>query len=442
MRRSCVKTSVAIGVLGLAGAAWTAAPLTAASGPTPVLAAVISPRVVVGQQGHARFLIGARLSIPARLVVRITRVSSRRVVKTVATAGIHRAGRVFLLVQATDGRGYQLPPGAYTVFVGATSARGRNARGHVAALSLTYTAPRGMLDWYTVANDADIRASLDLHTSIGQVVASVHPGSAPATAGIRRGDVITRLDGISVATPGGLARAMRLLPANTPVQVDLLRGLIAVTTSVTLPPDWIPVADQTPQLTAAAATKAVAYEYALAAYDIATGKLGSARKLLGGWSTTNAATATGQLAQAQLSAAERNPSRALADWTRALARDGTLSQAAFGQGIADDAMGNDPAAANAFAHAANLDPASAEDPANEAFALEQAHLPYLAAPAAQAAVAADPTDPDALAAQGIALIQTGHRAAGVPVLERALVLTDDPARAQLLIARFLEPSVP
>ena len=49
---------------------------------------------------------------------------------------------------------------------------------------------------------------------------------------------------------------------------------------------------------------------------------------------------------------------------------------------------------------------------------------------------------DALAAQGIAWIQIGQRGAGVPVLERGLVLTDNPARAQFLISTFLEPSVP
>ena len=160
------------------------------------------------------------------------------------------------------------------------------------------------------------------------------------------------------------------------------------------------------------------------------------------WSGASAATATAQLAHAQLLSAEHSPPRALAFWSRALARDGALAQAAFGQGIAYDAMGNDPAAANAFARAAALDPFSAADAAYQALALEQVHLPFLAIDPAAAAAAADPTDPDALAAQGIAQIQTGRRPVGIHTLERGLLLTDDAARAQFLIRTFLEPSVP
>ena len=235
MRRTSVQTALALVVLGVAGTAAAAAPLAAASGPTPVLSALISPRLVTAQQGHARFLVGARLSIPARFVVRVARASDRRVMKTVTSTGIHRAGRAFVLVQATDGRGYQLPPGAYTVFVGAISARGRDARGHSYALTLSYTAPRGVLDWFTVPNDGDIRASLGLHTSVGQLVAAVHPGSAVAAAGIMRGDVVMKINGISVTTAGGFTRATRLLPANTPVPIELLRGLGVVTATLTAP---------------------------------------------------------------------------------------------------------------------------------------------------------------------------------------------------------------
>ncbi len=263
-----------------------------------------------------------------------------------------------------------------------------------------------------------------------------------ATAGIMRGDVVMKVNGISVTTTGGFARATRLLPANTPVPIELLRGLSLVTATLTAPPDWTPVADETPQLRAAAAAKAFGYGYALASYEVAIGNLQAAAKVIASWSGASAATATAQLAHAQLLTAEHNPPRALAFWSRALARDGALAQAAFGQGIAYDAMGNDPAAANAFARAAALDPFSAAAAAYQALALEQGHLPFLAIDPAAAAAAADPTDPDALAAQGIAQIQTGRRLVGIPTLERGLLLTDDAARAQFLIRTFLEPSVP
>lgn len=437
-----MKTAVALGILGLAATAGAAGQVFAATGPTPVLSSLISPRVVTAQQGHARFLVGARLSLPARLVVRITRVSTKRVMKTVTTAGIHKAGRVFLMIQATDSHGYQLPPAAYTVFIGATSAHGRNAKGYSYALQLNYTAPRGVLDWYTVQNDADIRTSLNLHSSVGQVVTAVNPGGPIAHAGILRGDVIMKINGISVTTPGGLARATRLLPANTPVPIEFLRSTTPETTTLTAAPDWYAVPNLSAQLAAAASSKVFGYSYALASYDTAIGNLGVVPGILASWSKPNAATATAQLAHAQWLAAEHNEPGALAYWTRALAIDGSLSQAAFGQGLADNALGNDPAAANAFANAARLDAASAPDLAYEALALEQAHLPYLAIAPAGAAVSLDPGDPNALAAEGVALIQTGARSVGVPALEHGLVLTDDPARVQFLISTFLEPSVP
>jgi hypothetical protein len=437
-----VKIAVTLGILGLAGTAVAAAPLRAATGPTPVLVSLISPRVVTAQQGHARFLVGARLSMPARLVVRITRVSTKRVITTVTTAGIHKAGRVFLLIQATDSQGYQLPSAAYSVFIGATSAGGRNAKGYSYPLQLNYTPPRGVLDWFTVQNDADIRSSLNLHSSVGQVVTAVNPGGPVAHAGILRGDVIMKINGVSVTTPGGLARATRLLPADTPVQIQLLRSTTLETKTITAAPDWYAIPNLGSQLGAAAASKTFGYSYALASYDIAMGDLGPASKIIASWSKANAATATAQLARAQLMAAEHNQPSALAYWTRALAINGSLSQAAFGQGIADNAMGNDPAAANAFANAARLDPASAADLAYQALALEQVRLPYLAIPPAGAAVSIDPTDPNALAAEGVALIQSGQRSVGFAALEHGLVLTDDPARAQFLISPFLEPSVP
>jgi membrane-associated protease RseP (regulator of RpoE activity) len=441
MNRAHTKIAVAFGILGLAGTAATA-PLLAARGPTPVVSSPISPRIVTAQQGHARFLVGARLSIPARLVVRITRVSTRRVMKTVVSSAIHRSGRAFLLIQATDSLGYQLPQGAYTVFIGATSAGGRNARGHSYALTLNYSPPRGVFDWYTVPNDGDIRTSLKLHTSSGQVVAAVHPGGAVASAGILRGDVIQSINGLSVASAGGYARAVRLMPASTPVTIQLLRGTTPLTKTITAPPDWTTIPSMTSQLGAAAATKAFGYGYALVAYDVSIGHFGPATRIIGAWSRADAATATAHIARAQLMAAERRLPTALTYWTKALALNGTLAQAAFGQGIAYDAIGNDAAAANAFAHAARLDGASAADPAYQALALEQAHLPYLAIPPAGAAVSIDSTDPNALAAEGVALIQTGQRAVGVSALEHGVVLTDDPARAQLLISTFLEASVP
>jgi hypothetical protein len=442
MNRRTVTVAIAAGGLIVSGAAASIVPAMAATGPTPVVSSILVPRSVTAQQGHARFLVGARLSVASRLVVRVTRVSNHRLMKTVTTSGYHRAGRVFLLIQATDNQGYQLPASAYTVFIGATTPGGRNAKAHAVPLTLSYTAPRGMLDWYTIPNTTFVRGNLGLHMTGGQVVAAVHPGSAVAQAGIARGDVIEAINGVSAGSPGGFQRAMRLLPAGVPVPVVLLRGITTVTTTLTAPPDWVPGSNLASPMAQAAATKRFAYAYAVATYDISVGKLLQAGRIIGTWKGANGTRSLAQMARAQLAVAQHRQAAALAFWIRAYRADNAQSQAAFGEGLAYDALGNDTSAAEAFAVAGSRDPGSAAAPAYAALALEQSHLPYLAVPFANRALAIDPTDANALAATGIAEIQTGQRAAGVGTLEQGIVQTDDGARAQLLMSRFLEPSVP
>ncbi len=442
MNRRTMTVAIVAGGLTLSGAAAAIVPAAAATGPTPVLSSIVVPRIVTAQQGHARFLVGARLSTAARLVVRLTRVSNHRVMKTVTTSGFHRAGRVFLLIQATDTQGFQLPATTYSVFVGATSPGGRNAKAHTAPVTLTYTSPRGMLDWYTIPNTTFVRGNLGLHMTGGQVVVAVHPGSAVAKAGIVRGDVIESIDGVSTGSPGGFQRADRLLPAGTPVPVVLLRGITTLTKTLTAPPDWVATSNLASPMSQAAATKRFAYGFAVATYDISVGKLLQAGRIIGTWKGANSTTSLAQMARAQLAVARHQQSAALAFWIRAYRADNSQSLAAFGEGLAYDALGNDTSAAEAFAVAASRDPDSAPASAYAALALEQSHLPYLAAPFAKRAVAVDPTDPNALAATGIAQIQTGQRAVGVVSLERGIVQTDDATRAQFLVSRFLEPAIP
>ena len=442
MNRRALTLAIAAGGLTLSAATAAIVPATAATGPTPVLSSIIVSRTVTAQQGHARFLVAARLSTTARLVVRLTRLSDHRLMKTVTTSGFHRAGRVFLLIQATDNQGYQLPASTYSVVVGATSPGARNAKAHTAPLTLAYTSPRGMLDWYTFSNTTFVRGNLGLHMTGGQVVAAVHPGSALDKAGIVRGDVIKSINGVSTGSPGGLQRAERLLPAGTPVPVVLLRGVTTLTKTITAPPDWMAVSNLASPMSQAAATKRFAYGFAVATYDISVGKLLQAGRIIGTWKGANSTSSLAQMARAQLAVAQHQQSTALAFWIRAYRADNSQSLAAFGEGLAYDALGNDTSAAEAFAVAASRDPDSASASAYAALALEQSHLPYLAAPFAKRAVAMDPTDPNALAATGIAQIQTGQRAAGVVSLEQGIVQTDDATRAQFLISRFLESALP
>jgi hypothetical protein len=410
--------------------------------PAPKLSALQVPGTLTAQQGHARFLVGVRTSLAAHIVVRITNVATKKIMNAITEPALHKAGRVFLLVQATDTRGFQLPAGTYSIFVGARAANGRNALALRATMHLVYAAPRGVLDWFTVPVDPDIRASLLLHMGAGQVVTAVNPGGPVANAGIVRGDVIVKINGTSVATPGGLATALRQLPANSSVPIVLVRGITTLTRNVTAPPDWTGIPSLGAPLAAAAKTGLFGYSYAQAAYDISTGNASGASKIISTWSKANGATALAQIAHAQLLAAEFQPAAALGYWNKALALNSSLSAAAFGQGLALDTTGHDPAAANAFAHAAALDHANASALAFEALAEEQVHLPYLAVSPALAAVALDPSDPNALASNAIALMQTGQPAEGIAALKRSLVLTDDQARAQMLITSFLEPAAP
>lgn len=427
-------TAAALLTAGSAGAATAAA--------APKLSDLLIPTTVTAQQGHARFLVGVRTSLPATIIVRVTDLSTKKLMNTVAEPSPHKAGRAFILVQAVDARGYQLPQGSFSVWIGAKGTDGKDAVALTHTIRLAYTTPRGVLDWFTIPMSADVRSSLALHTSTGQFVAAVVPGSAVAKAGIARGDVVTRIDGVNVATGGGLTRALRDLPAGRAVPVVLLRGTTTLTKTLTAPADWNLVPSMLGSLQTTARSKKLAYAYALADYDITQGNTAAAASAMAGWSSTWKATALGQVAQAQLAAAEGQQSAARTHWGDALAKAPGLSAAAFGEGIALDALGNDPAAANAFQQSAVLDPASSSAPAYEALALEQAGLPYLAVAPAVQAVGVDPDDPNALAADGIAWLQTEHRSAGITQLERAIDLTDSASRAQLLITDYLEPAVP
>ena len=66
----------------------------------------------------------------------------------------------------------------------------------------------------------------------------VGPKGTVATAGLRRGDVITKVDGKPVAGPGAWATALRALPAEKAVAVEFVRKGAATTVTVEPKPDW------------------------------------------------------------------------------------------------------------------------------------------------------------------------------------------------------------
>jgi hypothetical protein len=123
-------------------------PAPGAAGP-PKLSSLRLPAVVTAQQGHARFLVGVRLSSPAKLTVQVTS-SAGRVVQARTDASARRAGRSYLRIEAVDTRGFQLLQGAYNLRIQATDDAGRTSNAVQGPFRLRLTTPRGLFDAYTV----------------------------------------------------------------------------------------------------------------------------------------------------------------------------------------------------------------------------------------------------------------------------------------------------
>ena len=108
---------------------------TAPAGP-PTLDSLRLPRVVSAQQGHARFLVGVRLSAAAKLTVQVVKAQDGKIVQTATDASTRRAGRAYLRIEGVNDSGFQLLQGPYRLRIQASGA-GRpdlaDARGPVPA---------------------------------------------------------------------------------------------------------------------------------------------------------------------------------------------------------------------------------------------------------------------------------------------------------------------
>jgi serine protease Do len=71
---------------------------------------------------------------------------------------------------------------------------------------------------------AEIAESLNLNTTQGALVAEPQAGSPAVTAGIRAGDIITKVNGNPVRDARELARTIGAMPPNTSVRLTVLRG--------------------------------------------------------------------------------------------------------------------------------------------------------------------------------------------------------------------------
>jgi tetratricopeptide (TPR) repeat protein len=394
--------------------------------------------VISAQQGHARFLVGVRLATPAKLMVQVVAARGAKVVQTVTDTQLRQAGRAYFRVEAVDRSGFQLVPGAYRLRLQATDAQGRTSPVLERAFKLRLTPPRGLLDAYTVPLWRTFRRQAGTAVP-GQLVAVVAPKGAAATAGIRRGDVITKLGSRDVGTPGAFAVALRALPAQTAVPVELVRGGQPLSVTIEPKPDWETPADYAKSLRVAVkrAPTSIALANAQVRQLLDADKLTEARALIDAWPAGWRTSAPGELLAGDLLAKQSRWKPALGAYNRARARDATMGAAEFGRGLALAGLGQDGPSATAFAAAAADDPG---DPAAEgffAYAMLRAGRTPEAVAAAQRAVTLDPRYPDAFLPLGIGLLGSNDRAGGVKALRRGLVLLEEPDRADRLIAQHL-----
>ncbi len=414
----------------------TTAP-TAPVGP-PSLDSLRLPNVISAQQGHARFLVGVRLATPSKLMVQVVASRGGKIVQTVTDARPRRAGRAYFRVEGVDSSGFQLVPGAYRLRLQATDTQGRTSPVLERTFKLRLTPPRGLFDAYTVPLWRTFRRQAGT-TVPGQLVAVVAPKGAAATAGIRRGDVITKIAGESVGTPGALAVALRALPAQKAVTVELVRGGRPLAVTMEPKPDWETVAGYSKSLRVAVARepKSIALANARARQLLDAGKLAPAQALVDAWPVSWRDSAPGQLLVGDLLAKASKWKPALGAYNRARAKDGTMGAAEFGRGLALAGLGRNGPSTIAFAAAAADDPG---DPAAQgflAYALLRDGRTAEAVAAAQAAVKLDPRYADGFLPLGIALLGSNDRPGGVKALRRGLILLEEPERADQLIAQHL-----
>jgi len=421
----------------------TTAPARTTPGVPPKLASFRLSASVTAQQGHARFLVGLTTSTPARVSIQVASLPSKRLVKTVRTTDLHPAGRVWVLVEGTDDRSFQLPAGSYRITAQATDAASRASNVLVGNMTLKLTPPRGLFDGYVVpAWQSDVAGVAPAPG--GEIVTALVPGGALVTAGIRRGDVIRAIGGRPVDSPGAMTAALRALRAGTPVQVDYDRAGVRTSGIITAKPDWTRVPDYGPafDVILRRAPGILAFQYAAAKQRLDVGKPGEAKTDLSAWSAVDRGSAPGEMLSAALQATQAQPKQALAAYNRALVRDPQLAQAQFGRGVSLSALGRFADAAAAFGEAARLDPADASALAFRAYSLLRLDQDAGALKAATQAVVLDPGYEEAHLARGLTLLALGRVPEGVSELKHGLLLTGDPKRAQQIITANLEPATP
>jgi predicted Zn-dependent protease len=398
---------------------------------------------VSGQQGHARFLVGVRISAPARVRVQVTTSPGNAPVKTVVSSEAHAAGRVYVLLEATNEQRFQLPAGTYGVAVSATDSQNRSSTTLKSTFTLKLTPPRGRLDIYTIPLWPSIARQGRLPAG-GVFVAALAPRGSAVTAGMLRGDVITAVNNRRLTGPGLFQSVLRTLPAEAPVPVEVRRGTQTLTLNIALKPDWEAAPDYAAALRVITRREptVLAYAFAQARQLIDTGKADDARTLIDAWRPAWRNTAAYHLLNGDILYAQGDQKGALGAFNRASKADAKMAAARFGQGLALAALDRSPEAARAFAAAAAADPTDAVAQAFRAYLLVRTDAFPQALDAANRAVALDRNYEDGHIARALALFGQTRTADGVAALKRGLLLLADPRRAASLIAKNLEPNEP
>jgi tetratricopeptide (TPR) repeat protein len=278
----------------------------------------------------------------------------------------------------------------------------------------------------------------------GQLVAAVAPGGVLVAAGVRRGDLITAVDGSSAASPGAFAAIQRRLPAEQNVTLTLRRGGRSFQAVVKLRPDWTQLPDYGKSLTVITRRSPTTFSaaYARARQLIDANRPAEAAALIRTWPRSWRTSSVGELIAGDLGVAIGKWKAALGSYNRARFLDPALALAEFGRGTALAELGKNRASVNAFQAAVRLDPVDPAAYAFQAYALLRADRLAEAVVAAREAVKLDPNYAEGQLALGIAMIQSGAVPAGRTTLRKGLILLDDAGRAARLIVQSLNPTDP
>jgi len=410
----------------------------------PTVSSLKLAKVVTAQRGHARFLVGVRISEPAKLTVIVSSNRDGRPILTTSPEETRKGGRAYVLIDAVDDRGFQLGAGSYKVRVQATDAENGVSQAVSGDFTLKLTRGRGQLDAVTIPTWRAVARPLGITPGSGQLVASVAPKGSAVQAGLRRGDVVTKLNGVETATPGALKTALRALPADRPARIEYTRKGEARFGVIKPKPDWEAPADfaRTLEVARQRERKVLAWAVAQVRERIDAGELDEADELLARWPRAWRKTAPGELLMGDIHQARDKHKQALASNSRARKRDRTMAEAWFGRGVALAGLKRPERAAVEFARAARLDPKDAAAPAFRSYVLSRAERTDDAIAAARTAVELDRRYADAHIPLGIALLAKGDRGPGIKALRTGLLLLDDGGRATPLIEEHLDPTGP